>query len=186
MFHRLGHCCGRWGWHMSALCQLHLPQPWPNLWNTGPIYGIRRYIFVVFWETLALNAMETESKKLILFLMYRLNGLSRNKWKLLTNSKRENIEHGHWEIYRLTGVEIRDGKLRILWNFGCESIDLDEIGMQAPVRPSFAGANFQLGRKGQKLQCQKGSGYLLISQCFSRWFLVNGGSISTLSKNIPC
>ena len=27
----LGHCCGRWGWHMSALCQLHLPQH-------GPIY----------------------------------------------------------------------------------------------------------------------------------------------------
>ena len=28
---------------MSALGQLHLPQQWPNLRNTGPIYGIRRY-----------------------------------------------------------------------------------------------------------------------------------------------
>ena len=48
MFHRLGHCCGRWGWHMSALCQLHLPHQWPNLRNTGPIYGIRRYLDCAF------------------------------------------------------------------------------------------------------------------------------------------
>ena len=29
---------------MSALCQLHLPQQWPNLGNTGPINGIGRYL----------------------------------------------------------------------------------------------------------------------------------------------
>ena len=42
-FHRLGHCRGKWRGHMSALCQLHLPKQWLNPWNTGPIYGIRRY-----------------------------------------------------------------------------------------------------------------------------------------------
>ena len=31
---------------MSALCQLHLPQQWPNLRNAGPIHGIRRYSLV--------------------------------------------------------------------------------------------------------------------------------------------
>ena len=46
MFRRLGHCRGRWRWHMSALCQLHPPQQWPNLRNTGPIYGILRYYTV--------------------------------------------------------------------------------------------------------------------------------------------
>ena len=29
---RLDHCCGRWSWHVSALCQLHLPQEWSYLW----------------------------------------------------------------------------------------------------------------------------------------------------------
>ena len=48
MFHRLGHCCGRWRWPMSVLCQLHLPQQWPNLRNTGPIYGILRYKIACF------------------------------------------------------------------------------------------------------------------------------------------
>ena len=43
MFRRLGHCRGRWRWQLSDLCQLHLPQQWPNLWNIGPIYGILRY-----------------------------------------------------------------------------------------------------------------------------------------------
>ena len=52
-FRRLGHCCGRWGWHVSALGQLHLPQQWPNLWNTGPIYGIRRYT-CSWWQKLRL------------------------------------------------------------------------------------------------------------------------------------
>ena len=52
MFHRLGHCCGRWRWPVSALCQLSAAvaqsmKHWPNLWNS-PLtatntYSLRRF-----------------------------------------------------------------------------------------------------------------------------------------------
>ena len=70
MFHRLGHCSGRWGWHVSALCQLHLPQQWPNLWNTGlvrttgPIYGIPRYFNVWLIKLCAQMFLEKHSRRL--------------------------------------------------------------------------------------------------------------------------
>ena len=40
MFHRLGHCCGKWSLQRADMCH---PQEWPNLWNIGPIYEISRY-----------------------------------------------------------------------------------------------------------------------------------------------
>ena len=97
---------------------------------------------------------------------------SENFWQP-KNGKTLNMG-GHWEIYCLHGVE-RDGILRIMWNFGCESIDLDKICMQAPVRPSFVGANFQLGRKGPKVKREvdiNWSANVLVDDFFS-----NGGSI---------
>ena len=60
-FHRLGHCRGRWRWPMSALCQLHLSQQWPNLRNIGPIYRILRYLYSKIIELL----MQRLGKKLM-------------------------------------------------------------------------------------------------------------------------
>ena len=45
MFHRLGHCCGQWRWHiMAELRQLHLTQQWQDPWKIRQIYEIRRYV----------------------------------------------------------------------------------------------------------------------------------------------
>ena len=71
IFHRLGHCRGRWRWDISALCQLHLPQQRPNLRNIGPIYGIRRYKKLHGSSILSSNTAENYSNQVSFFDMLK-------------------------------------------------------------------------------------------------------------------
>ena len=73
------------------------------------------------------------------------------KWPLKLLNKRPRLKHKNWY------------KSVICWPI------LMKFCMQPPIRPSFALANFQLGRKGQKVGRSKGQ----ISKNFQKQFLPN-------------
>ena len=87
---RLDPCCGRWGWHMSALCQLHLPQHWSNLRLIGPNYELLRY------SQLYLSNSCWSQRCHLLLLQGRLRRLA---WRNSSNSfsPLTLCNHSHWK-----------------------------------------------------------------------------------------